>query len=78
MTQTIGGFLQVGTDGCGAVVINHPDVRPDETGTGHIVFSPAQARHLATLLWTSAAEADLELEPPQIAPHNSRFAERTK
>jgi hypothetical protein len=39
------------------VVINHPDLQPDENGAGHIVFSPAQARNLAKLLLQKADEA---------------------
>jgi transcription elongation factor Elf1 len=32
------------------IVINHPYLEPDAEGCGHIVFSPAQATHLAMLL----------------------------
>jgi hypothetical protein len=35
-------------------VINHPDLKPDENGVGHIVFSPNQARNLANLLTKNA------------------------
>jgi hypothetical protein len=38
------------------VIINHPDLQPDANGVGHIVFSPAQARHLARLLLRKADE----------------------
>lgn len=38
-------------------MINHPDLEPDENGVGHIVFSPAQARHLAMILLAKADEA---------------------
>lgn len=38
------------------VIINHPDLRPDAAGCGHIVFSAAQARHLARLLLRKADE----------------------
>lgn len=51
------GFLEVGNDG-GEVVINHPDLKPDEHGVGHIVFSPNQARNLANLLTRHAFEAE--------------------
>ena len=57
-----GGTLEVGTNGQGEVVINHPDLLPDENGVGHIVFSPRQARHLAELLSRKALEADQELD----------------
>jgi len=36
------------------VVINHPDLKPDADGVGHIVFSPDQAVRLALLLWNKA------------------------
>lgn len=53
-----GGFLEVGTTETGEVVVNHPDLKPDKHGVGHIVFSPEQARHFAKLLLTKAADAD--------------------
>lgn len=55
------GFIEVGTNGAGEVVINHPDLDVDAAGVGHIVFSPAQAEHLAGLLKVKAAEARSEL-----------------
>ena len=54
------GYLEVGTNGCGEVVINHGDLAPDEHGVGHIVFSPNQARELASLLSKSARLAETE------------------
>lgn len=36
------------------VLINHPDLEPDAEGCGHIVFSPAQARNLAWMLFLKA------------------------
>ena len=39
------------------IVVNHPDLTPDENGVGHIVFSPRQARHFAHLLLKHADEA---------------------
>jgi hypothetical protein len=48
--------LWVGTEG-GEVVINHPDIDPDENGVGHIIFSPEQAESLAKLLLGHAQEA---------------------
>lgn len=56
------GVLEVGTNGNGEVVINHPDLQPDENGVGHIVFSPRQARHLANLLNLKARDADAEID----------------
>lgn len=50
-------YLEVGlTADEREIVINHPDVRVDQNGCGHIVFSPAQARHLAKLLLRKADE----------------------
>jgi len=54
------GFLEVGTTGEGEVIINHPDLKPDENGVGHIIFSVRQARDLARLLLRKADEAALE------------------
>jgi hypothetical protein len=54
------GFLEVGTDGHGEVVINHPDLQPDENGVGHIVFSVEEARNLANLLLSKSADALVE------------------
>ena len=52
------GVLEVGTNDRFEVVVNHPDLKPDENGVGHIVFSPRQARHFANLL---LKHADLAL-----------------
>lgn len=52
--------LEVGTNGAGEVVVNHPDLMPDENGVGHIVFSPDQARRLAWLLQRKAHAAEEE------------------
>jgi len=57
MGDKIEGFLEVGTKG-GEVIVNHPDLKPDENGVGHIVFSPNQARNLATLLQKQARLAE--------------------
>lgn len=53
--------LEIGTNGSGEVIINHPDLQPDEKGVGHIIFSPEQARNLASLLQQKAQVADKEL-----------------
>lgn len=53
--ESIGGYLMIGTDGHGEVVINL-----DHDRTGHIIFSPAQARELAAKLLSKATEAEQE------------------
>lgn len=58
----IAGFLKIGTNGKGEVVINL-----DKDRTGHIIFSPAQASALAMVLRRKANEAVEELETKQ--PH---------
>jgi hypothetical protein len=54
------GFLEVGRDDNFQIVINHPDLKPDENGVGHIVFSIRQARNLARLLMEHAEDAERE------------------
>lgn len=61
MTDKVAGHLEVGTNEQGEVVVNHPDLQPDENGVGHIVFSPNQARNLAELLQRKASEAEREI-----------------
>ena len=57
----IEGFLEVGrTSDTHEVVINHPDLKLDENGVGHIVFSPRQARSLANLLIKHASYCEAE------------------
>lgn len=58
MTDKVEGFLEVGCNENNEVVINHPDLKPDETGIGHIIFSAAQARNLANTLLKKAADAE--------------------
>ena len=60
MIEIAKGTLEVGTNGNGEVVINHPDLEPDEHGVGHIVFSVEQARDLANLLLEKATDAAVE------------------
>lgn len=57
MADKVKGVLEVGVNEAHEVVINYPDLEPDENGVGHIVFSPAQARHLAMILLAKADEA---------------------
>lgn len=49
------GVLEVGTTDQNEIVINHPDLQPDENGVGHIVFSAAQARDLIAALQCNLA-----------------------
>jgi hypothetical protein len=58
--DNVGGYLEVGLNDSGEIVINHPDLQPDENGVGHIVFSPSQARNLARLLIKHAEWAEAE------------------
>jgi len=60
MSNVAKGILEVGTNGKGEVVINHPDLEPDDNGVGHIVFSVEQARDLANLLLSKSADAAVE------------------
>jgi len=65
MSDQVGGILEVGI--CdGEVVVNHPDLKPDANGVGHIVFSPGQARSFASLLLRKAREAEEEVAPSAI------------
>lgn len=66
------GFLEVGTNGKGEVVINHPDLKPDKEGVGHIVFSQEEARNLAVLLLRKANEARHETVNNLGEPNPSR------
>ena len=50
----ITGYLEVGHNKRGEIVIVHPDLKPDKNGVGHIVFSVDQARNLARLLMQRA------------------------
>lgn len=64
MADKIEGYLMVGTNEQGEVVVNL-----DRDRTGHIVFSPAQARTLAALLLKKAAEAVDPKQSPRIPPY---------
>jgi hypothetical protein len=64
MADKIAGYLEVGTNGKGEIVINHPQMEVDENGVGHLVFSPNQARYLARLLLKKADEAEGEMAQP--------------
>src|ERR1035438_2791117 len=64
--EKVSGFLEVGPNDKNEVVINHPDLHPDENGVGHIVFSPNQARNLAELLIKHANSIDTDTSTPSI------------
>lgn len=54
------GHIEVGSTADGQhVIVNHPDLDVDDTGCGHILFSPAQAREFARLLVECADECDV-------------------
>lgn len=49
------GALEVGVSADGReVIVNHPDLKPDAAGVGHIVFSPEQAIAFANLVLAKA------------------------
>lgn len=48
------------TDDTHEVVITHPIVKPDSTGSVHIVLQPRHARYLANLLFEYAKYAEAE------------------
>jgi hypothetical protein len=60
MPDKVAGHLEVGTNGAGEVVLNHPKMMVDEKGVGYISFSPAQARNLARILEEKAEQAEGE------------------
>lgn len=60
MADKVGGYLGIGRNDSSEVFINHPDLKPDGNGVGHIVFSANQARMLAELLLKHANEIDPE------------------
>lgn len=57
MSDKIEGYLEVGLNENDEIVINHPDLKPDANGVGHIVFSAHQAQHLSNLLATKVCQA---------------------
>jgi hypothetical protein len=63
--DVVDGVLEVGRDDNFQIVVNHPDLKPDENGVGHIVFSPRQARKFANLLMKHATVALLEWREAQ-------------
>lgn len=57
----VGDVLDVGReDGCDGIIMKHVASKADRNGLGHIVLSPRQARHLASLLMLHAEEAEAD------------------
>jgi hypothetical protein len=75
MSEKIEGYLEVGLNEQGEVVVNHPDLKPDDNGVGHIVFSANQARNLAELLMKHAAQAEREAEEKRDAEQRKAASE---
>jgi hypothetical protein len=73
MSHVPAGFLEVGTDGRGYVVVNHPDLKPDADCVGHIVFSPNEARAFALLMLKKADVAIVERDRSRFTSHEPRF-----
>jgi hypothetical protein len=66
--EKVAGKLEVSlTEDGNEIVIKHPDLKPDATGVGRIVFSPRHARHLANLLIENATEAEADAERMNIS-----------
>lgn len=80
--MSLSGYLEVGLNEQDEIVVNHPDLKPDAEGVGHIVFSAGQARHLADLLYKHANEsARLIREKEELAARKAAEAipvDRTK
>lgn len=66
MTDKIEGYLEVGHNGQGEVVLN---LDKDRNGVGHIVFSSNQARMLAKSLTKQARVAEKEHERAKKVAH---------
>lgn len=65
MPDKVEGFLEVGCNEQNEIVINHPDLKPDKNGVGHIVFSINQARNLAVTLLKKVSEAEKAISDAQ-------------
>jgi hypothetical protein len=52
------GYLQIGVNSCGEVVVKYPDLQLDRAGLGCTIFSPRQARRFARLLVKHADSID--------------------
>ena len=60
MKDKVAGYLEVGVNTNGEVVVN---LDRDRNGVGHIVFSPNQARAFANVLISNAQSAEDMLKP---------------
>lgn len=60
MKDKVSGYLEVGVNTNGEVVVN---LDKDRNGVGHIVFSPNQARAFANVLISNAQSAEDMLKP---------------
>lgn len=58
MPDKIDGYLEVGTNEHGEVVINHQRLITDADGDGHIIVSPTKSRDLAQSLIRAADRAE--------------------
>ena len=57
--EKVAGVLEVSrTEDTYEIVMVHPDLKPDASGVGRIVFSARHARHLANVLIEYATEAE--------------------
>jgi hypothetical protein len=61
----VAGQLEVGRTETHEIVVSYSDLKPDENGIGHIVFSHRQARDFANLLVKHAAYAEAEARGEQ-------------
>lgn len=68
----IAGHLEIGTNGKGEIVVNHPELQVDADGLGFIVFSPSQARAFAETMKRKADDADREIERRLVGKSSER------
>ena len=62
--ERVAGIFEVGlADDGEAIIIGHPDFKPDAAGTVHIALSPRHARHLLNLLKIRIEEAEKRRAP---------------
>lgn len=71
----IKGYLEVGSNEKGEIVINHLDLKPDANGAGHIVFSTTQARNLADSLLRQSDKADRDMRAKRDAERMNAAAQ---
>jgi hypothetical protein len=59
--EKVAGILEISrTDDGGQIAIRHPGRKTDANGLSHIVLSPRQARHFASVLTLLAGEVEDE------------------